>query len=527
MLCRLSPRSSSLTTTRSFLIFSSMSSYSSTSTLASTHGRSPKPRTKSRTLSIDNIRPAVLKVEYAVRGAVPQKATHYEGVLKAGKGDHLPFTKIVNANIGNPQQKGLDQKPITWWRQIAALLEYPDLITNPLAPQLFPPDVLERATELHKEVGSVGAYTGSKGLDNVRQHVADWLEARDGFPADPENIYLTAGASAGVNLIMNVIVRPGDGVLIPIPQYPLYTATLASQEAIPLNYYLNEEENWSYDEKSVLAAIAKAKKDQTPVKALVVINPGNPTGNCLSQDDMRAIIRLCHEHDILLLADEVYQANVFDPINKPFHSFKKVLSSMGAPFHDEVHLVSFHSISKGYSGECGRRGGFFEMVNIVDSVMDQIYKISSVGLCPPLSGQVGVDCLVRPPKEGGESYPRWLEETEGIKNALRDRSLYMQERFNKLEGVSCQEAEGAMYLFPRLHLPKKAILAAEADGKTPDAFYCLALLDATGICLVPGDGFGQKDGEVHFRTTALSPGVEEYVSGIETFHKSFMDQYRD
>ena len=73
--------------------------------------------------------------------------------------------------------------------------------------------------------------------------------------------------------------------------------------------------------------------------------------------------------------------------------------------------------------------------------MDQIYKISSVGLCPPLSGQIGVDCLVRPPKEGGESYQLWLEETEGIKNALRDRSLYMQERFNKLEGVSCQEAE--------------------------------------------------------------------------------------
>jgi len=73
--------------------------------------------------------------------------------------------------------------------------------------------------------------------------------------------------------------------------------------------------------------------------------------------------------------------------------------------------------------------------------MDQIYKISSVALCPPLSGQIGVDCLVRPPKEGGESYALWLEETEGIKNALRDRSLYMQERFNKLEGVSCQEAE--------------------------------------------------------------------------------------
>jgi alanine transaminase len=156
---------------------------------------------------------------------------------------------------------------------------------------------------------------------------------------------------------------------------------------------------------------------------------------------MEDIIRLCHKHDILLLADEVYQANVFDPVNKPFHSFKKVLCSMGAPYADEVHLVSFHSISKGYSGECGRRGGFLEIVNVDEKVLEQIYKISSVNLCPPLSGQVGVDCLVRPPKEDGESFALWKEETEGIKNALRDRSLYMQERFSKLEGVTCQEAE--------------------------------------------------------------------------------------
>lgn len=183
------------------------------------------------------------------------------------------------------------------------------------------------------------------------------------------------------------------------------------------------------------------------VSQLVVINPGNPTGGCLSDSDMEAIIRLCHKHDILLLADEVYQANVFDPKNKPFHSFKKVLSSMGAPYHDEVPLVSFHSISKGYSGECGRRGGFLEIVNVDDKVLEQIYKISSVNLCPPLSGQIGVDCLVRPPVEGGESYALWKEETEGIKDALRDRSLFMRERFAKLEGVSCQQAEVSLDTF--------------------------------------------------------------------------------
>jgi alanine transaminase len=178
-----------------------------------------------------------------------------------------------------------------------------------------------------------------------------------------------------------------------------------------------------------------------PVKALVVINPGNPTGNCLSEEDMQAIIRVCYDNNIVLLADEVYQENVFDPENKPFHSFKKVLSSMGGPYATDVGLISFHSISKGYSGECGRRGGFMELVNIDEDVLTQINKISSVGLCPPASGQIGVDCLVRPPKEGGPSYAQWREETEGIKNALRDRSLFMGERFAKLDGMSCQKAE--------------------------------------------------------------------------------------
>lgn len=156
---------------------------------------------------------------------------------------------------------------------------------------------------------------------------------------------------------------------------------------------------------------------------------------------MESIIKVCYDNNVLLLADEVYQENIFDPENKPFYSFKKVLASMGGPYSTDVGLISFHSISKGYSGECGRRGGFMELVNIDEDVLAQINKISSVGLCPPASGQIGVDCLVRPPVEGGESYALWKEETEGIKSALRDRSLFMRERFSNLEGMSCQKAE--------------------------------------------------------------------------------------
>jgi aspartate/methionine/tyrosine aminotransferase len=105
---------------------------------------------------------------------------------------------------------------------------------------------------------------------------------------------------------------------------------------------------------------------------------------------MKQVVQLCYDESLLLLADEVYQANIFDKENKPFVSFKKVLREMEKEVAEGVELVSFHSISKGVSGECGRRGGYFEAVNLDEGVMEQIYKMASVNLCPPITGQVGL-----------------------------------------------------------------------------------------------------------------------------------------
>ena len=205
----------------------------------------------------------------------------------------------------------------------------------------------------------------------------------------------------------------------------------------------------------------------------------------------------------------------------PFTSFKKVVRDLDSP----VPLVSFHSTSKGVTGECGRRGGYFECTNISDEVLAMIYKMVSVGLCPPVSGQIGVDCMVRPPKVGSPSYALWKKETDAIHAALASRTKVMAERLNKLPGVSCVDSPGALYLYPRIELPKKAVLAAEAAGKAPDTFYALALLDETGICVVSGTGFGQKDGEQHYRLTCLCAGVEEYIGALEKFHRDFMKKY--
>ncbi|KAJ7695514.1 hypothetical protein B0H14DRAFT_3100510 [Mycena olivaceomarginata] len=189
------------------------------------------------------------------------------------------------------------------------------------------------------------------------------------------------------------------------------------------------------------------------------------------------------------------------------------MEELKSGLQDKVPLVSFHSISKGVSGECGRRNGYFELTNVSVEVRALVYKLMSVGRCPPLGGQIRVDSMVRPPKEGGPSYPLWKSKTDTIYAALASRTILMAR--DTREGV---ESPGTLYLFPRITLSAHAIAAAKEVGKEPDALYALAMLDATGICVVPRSRFGQKEGVWHYRLMCLCPGVEEYVGKLERFH---------
>ncbi|KII91504.1 hypothetical protein PLICRDRAFT_51647 [Plicaturopsis crispa FD-325 SS-3] len=472
-----------------------------------------------RPLTTDALNPAIKNVQYAVRGELAIKAEVLRE--KLGQDDHgLPFDKVISSNIGNPQQKGLDQPPLTFTRQVAALMEWPALAQ--LAPNAFPKDVIARAKELQEEIGSVGAYSHSQGVPLIRRSVAKFIEERDGYPSDPAHIFLTGGASAGVSLLISMLITgPKDGILIPIPQYPLYTASLAQFNGQPIPYHLDEETGWSTSLHEIEAALVKAEQDGITPKALVIINPGNPTGALLDDVTQEKLVQLCEKHSLVILADEVYQHNLHRGDTHPFHSFKKTVRSLNSP----VPLVSFHSISKGVSGECGRRGGYFECTNISDNVIAEIYKMVSVALCPPLAGQVGVDSMVRPPKEGDESYELWKAETDAIHAALAHRTGLMATRLNKLPGVSCVDSPGALYLYPQIELPDGAVEAAQKAGKAPDAFYALEMLHETGICVVPGSGFGQKDGQHHYRLTCLCPGVEDYVGKLEKFHLGFVKKY--
>ena len=270
------------------------------------------------------------------------------------------------------------------------------------------------------------------------------------------------------------------------------------------------------------------------MRALVVINPGNPTGNSLAVDNIRDVLAFAARERLVVLADEVYQENVWDAA-RPFASFKRVAAEMGLidarnsrDASRGLQLASFHSTSKGFTGECGRRGGYVELVGFDDDVRAELYKLASISLCANTSGQLTVGLQARPPAPGEPSFALYAAERDAILASLRRRAARLVTAFRALEGASCEALEGALYAFPRISLPPRAVAAARAAGKVPDAFYCLALLDATGIVVVPGSGFGQKEGTWHFRSTILPPEerFDEVVAQLAAFHAGFMDKYR-
>ncbi|NXG01397.1 ALAT2 aminotransferase, partial [Sakesphorus luctuosus] len=352
---------------------------------------------------LDTMNPAVRRVEYAVRGPIVARALQLEKELKEGV--TKPFSEVIKANIGDAHAMG--QTPITFLRQVAALCLCPEL----MADASIPSDAKDRARRVLGSCGgqSIGAYSASPGLQAVREDVARYIERRDGIPAKAQDIFLSTGASDAIMSMLKLLKsgsgRSRTGVLIPIPQYPLYSAALAELDAQQLNYYLNEEQGWALDVAELRRAVTEGRRHCCP-RVLCIINPGNPTGQVQSRECIEDVIKFAYEENLFLMADEVYQDNVYAE-GSEFHSFKKVLMQMGPPYSQSVELASFHSISKGYMGECGLRGGYMEVVNMNPAVKDQLAKLVSVRLCPPVLGQAVLDVVMDPPQPGDPSYERF------------------------------------------------------------------------------------------------------------------------
>ncbi|KAH6757981.1 alanine aminotransferase 2 [Perilla frutescens var. hirtella] len=478
-------------------------------------------------LTVDTINPKVLECEYAVRGEIVILAQKLQEDLKNNPKSH-PFNEILYCNIGNPQSLG--QQPITFFREVLALCDHPALLDRAETRGLFSADSIKRASEILTQIPgrATGAYSHSQGIKGLRDTIAGGIQARDGFPADPNDIFLTDGASPAVHMMMQLLIRSEkDGILCPIPQYPLYSASIALHGGTLVPYYLDEATGWGLEVSELKKQLETAKSKGVCVRALVVINPGNPTGQVLAENNQRQIVDFCKKEGLVLLADEVYQENVYVP-DKKFHSFKKVARSMGYGEKD-IALVSFQSVSKGYYGECGKRGGYMEITGFSPEIREQIYKLASVNLCSNISGQILASLVMSPPKVGDECYESYSAEKNAILSSMARRAQQLEHALNSLEGVSCNRAEGAMYLFPSIKLPNKAIEAANAAKTAPDTFYARRLLNATGIVVVPGSGFGQAPGTLHFRCTILpqEDRIPAIITRLTTFHEAFVKEFRD
>lgn len=468
-------------------------------------------------ISRDNLNPNLLKAEYAVRGPIVIRAQQLE---EQGR-------KIIYCNIGNPQ--ALKQKPLTYIRQVLSLLEFPDLLTKPDVLKHYPKDIVERARMiLQKHPHGTGAYSQSAGIPFIRKAVADFIARRDGIPASRDHVILTDGASKGVQAaILALLKQANDGFMTPIPQYPLYSATIALYGGTQIGYYLDEAANWQLNETALEESIGKAKCEGVHPVAIAVINPSNPTGSVLSYENIRMVIRFAQRHRLAIMADEVYQENVYAAHSK-FFSFAKVMHDIN---DTDTTLFSFHSVSKGFLGECGHRGGYMEFRNIPPDVLSEMVKQQSISLCANVSGQINTYLMVDPPKPGEESHESYIAEKNAVLSSLKKKSEILYERINEIDGMSMDVPQGAMYAFVRFELPPEPgvdVGSMSADERRRyeqerDEAYCMKLLEETGICVVPGSGFGQEAGTFHFRTTFLPPQeeIEELVEKLRAFHEKY------
>jgi alanine-synthesizing transaminase len=348
-----------------------------------------------------------------------------------------------------------------------------------------PPHLVEAVEKAIRD-GHNG-YAPSVGIAPAREAVAAEC-GRRGMPLDPDRAVITAGTSEGIELALTALAGPGDEVLIPVPTYPLYTAVLAKVGARPVFYDTRPDTGWLPDAQQIRKLIGPA------TRALVVIDPNNPTGAAYPQEIRRALVGLADEYNIPLLADEVYADLAFDgPVDAI------------ASLDPDAPVITFSSLSKAYLAP-GWRSGWLAVgrTERLDEVLAAIKKLADGRLCSTAPMEYAIVAAL----DGDRSHQQIF------RDALRERSRVTVERFNAIEGMSVVPPAAAFYAMPKVELP---------PGKT-DSDYVLALLRATGVLCVYGSGFGTKPEDGFFRVVFLAPPAE--LSEIYGLIADFTNNYR-
>lgn len=306
-----------------------------------------------------------------------------------------------------------------------------------------------------------------------------------------QDIFITTGASEAIDICLTALLNEGENVLTPTPGYPLYTAIQSKLQLYENPYYLNEENGWQPDIEDIKSKINEK------TRAIIIINPNNPTGSNASKETLKQIIDIAIEHNLVIFSDEIYDKLLMD--GETHISI--------ASLNSEVPVVTFGGLSKNYMVPGFRIGWGIVSGNkeALKDYIDAINKLLRARLCANHPEQYGI----APSLLGDQSH---LE--VAIKKLTNRRNLTV-EMLNSMPGISCVEPRGAFYAFPRIHNIKD------------DAHWTSELIKETGVVVVPGSGFGQLPGTNHFRVVFLPQEeiLEKAFKAISKFHERYVNTF--
>lgn len=346
-----------------------------------------------------------------------------------------------------------------------------------------PPHIVEAICRALRD--NKTSYAPSEGLPEALGAIRNYAETKG--IATVQDVFIGNGGSECIEVALAALADAGESVLTPSPGYPLYAAILSKLGCREVPYYLDEERGWQPDLDDIAAKIDER------TRAIVVINPNNPTGSVAGRETLEGIAELARKHNLVVLSDEIYDQLVLDgPEHVSFASL--------AP---DIPVVTFNGLSKAYLGPGLRLGwGILSGPQAqVDPYREAIHKFLRARLC----ASHPVQHAVVPALTGDQSH---LQDAKRKLVVRRDLTV---KRLNNIDGISCVSPTAAFYAFPRLQI----------DGSDED--FVKALVRDTGVVVVHGAGFGQRPGTAHFRVVFLPPEdvLEKAFREIKSFMGSF------
>lgn len=318
----------------------------------------------------------------------------------------------------------------------------------------------------------VNWYAPSEGLPELREAICEKEKRINGIDLTPENVVVTSGVSEGIQMVTAAIVEEGSEVLVPGPSYPPYISFTEFFGGTPVPYRTIEEDGWKPDVDDL------RRKITSKTRAVLIINPNNPTGALYGEKAVKEMIDVAAEHDLLVLSDEMYDQIVF---GKKFTSTAKIAG--------DVPVVGLNGFSKAYLMTGWRLGYvyFHDSDGELSELRDCVQKETRIRLSANAPVQkAGVVALKGP-----------QDHIKPMVKKLHERAEYSWKRLNEIKNVSCAKPEGAFYVFPKFH-------DAGSRWKN-DAEMAFDILKNTGLLIVHGSGFGKEYGTWHARAVVLPP----------------------